>query len=86
VLEFLIDNIFVVVGGQVFQQFVEISMGTNCILLADLFLYSYEDEFIEKYLHEKKKYIAVAFNSTFRNIDEILSIKKKNDQDTHMSI
>jgi hypothetical protein len=37
-LEFLIDNIYVVVGGQVFQQSVGIPMGTNCApLLADLF-------------------------------------------------
>jgi hypothetical protein len=32
-LEFLIDNIFVVVGGHVFQQSVAISLGTNCITL-----------------------------------------------------
>jgi hypothetical protein len=55
-LEFLIDNIYVVVEGQVFQQSVEIPMGTNCAsLLADLFLYSYEAEFIQNLLHEKKK-------------------------------
>jgi hypothetical protein len=37
-LEFLIDNIFVIFGGRVFQQTVGISMGTNCaLLLADLF-------------------------------------------------
>jgi hypothetical protein len=29
-LEFLIDNTYVVVGGQVFQQSVGIPMGTNC--------------------------------------------------------
>jgi hypothetical protein len=29
-LEFLIDNIFVAVGGQVFQQIVGTTMGTNC--------------------------------------------------------
>jgi hypothetical protein len=47
-LEFLIDNIYVVVGGKVFQQSVGIPMGTNCVpLLADLFLYSYEAEFIQ---------------------------------------
>jgi hypothetical protein len=74
-LEFLIDNIDVVVGGQVFQQSVEIPMGTNCaLLLADLFLYSYKAEFIQKLLHEKKKSFAVAFNSTFRYIDDVLSI------------
>ena len=74
-LEFLIDNIYVVVGGQVFQQTVGIPMGRNCApLLADLFLYSYEAEFIRKLLHEKKKSLAVAFNSTFRCIDDVLSI------------
>jgi hypothetical protein len=75
-LEFLIDNICVVVGGQVFQQSVGIPMGTNCApLLADLFLYSYEAEFIQKLLHEKKKSLAVAFNSIFLYIDDVLSIK-----------
>jgi hypothetical protein len=50
-------------------------MGTNCAsLLADLFLYSYEAEFIQKLLHEKKESLAVAFNSTFRYIDDVLSI------------
>ena len=56
-------------------------MGTNCApLLADLFLYSYEAEFIQKLLHEKKKYLVVAFNSTLRYIDDVLSI---NDNDFH---
>jgi hypothetical protein len=68
-LEFLIDNIYVVVGGQVFQQSVGILMGTNSAsLLADLFLYSYEAEFIQRLLHEKKKSLVVAFNSTYRFI------------------
>jgi hypothetical protein len=65
-LEFLIDNIDVLVGGQVFQQSAGIPMGMNCApLLVDLFLYSHEAEFIQKLLHEKKKSLAVAFNSTF---------------------
>jgi hypothetical protein len=50
-------------------------MGTNCApLLADVFLYFYEAEFIQKLLHEKNKTLAVAFNSTFRYIDDVLSI------------
>jgi hypothetical protein len=50
-------------------------MGKKCPpLLADLFMYSYEAEFIQKFLHEKKKSLAVAFNSTFRYIDDGLSI------------
>jgi hypothetical protein len=45
----LIDNIFVSFGGTLFQQVVGIPMGTHCApLLADLFLYSYESEFLQK--------------------------------------
>ena len=55
-LEFLIDNIFVEFGGQVFQQTIGIPMGTNCApLLADLFLYSYEARFIQGLLQKKKR-------------------------------
>jgi hypothetical protein len=43
-------------------------------VLADLFLYSSEAEFIQKPVHEKKKSLAVAFYSTFRYIDDVLSI------------
>ena len=50
-LEFLIDNIFVVFAGKVFQQRVGIPMGTNCApLLADIFLYSYEADLIQSLL------------------------------------
>jgi hypothetical protein len=46
-LEFLIDNIFVFFGGTLFQQVVGIPMGTNCApLLDDLFLWSYESEWV----------------------------------------
>ena len=62
-------------GDQVFQQTVGVPTGTNCTpLLADLFLYSYEAEFIQKLLSQKKKKLAVAFNLTFRYIDDVLSI------------
>jgi hypothetical protein len=39
-------------------------------------LFSYEAEFIQNLLHEKKKSLAVAFNSTFRYINDVLSINK----------
>ena len=52
-LEFLIDNIFVMFGGTVFQQTDGIPMGTNCApLLTDLFFYSYKENFTQK--NEKK--------------------------------
>ena len=69
-LEFLVDNIFVVFAGKVFQQIVGIPMGTNCAtLLADLFLYSYEAEFIQSLLSTASR-----FNFTYRYIDDVLSI------------
>ena len=56
ILTFLVDNIFVVFGGKVFQQIVGIPMGTNYApLQADIFLYSYEAEFIESLLATWKK-------------------------------
>ena len=74
-LEFLVDNIFVVFGGKVFQQIVGIPMGTNCApLLADIFLYSYEAEFIQSLLSTGKKKLASQFNFTYRYIDDVLSI------------
>ena len=58
-LEFLIDNIFVILGGRVFQQTVDIPMGTNCApLLADLFVYSYEADFILGLLKKNEKKLA----------------------------
>jgi hypothetical protein len=55
-LEFLIDKIFVIFGGRIFQQTVGIHMSTNCApLLADLFLYSYEADFIQGLLKKNEK-------------------------------
>ena len=75
-LEYLIDNIFVEFGGRIFQQTIGIPMGTNCApLLADLFLYSYEAEFVQSLLQAGKKHLAQQFNFTYRYIDDVLSLK-----------
>ena len=74
-LEFLVDNIFVVFAGKVFKQAVCIPIGTNCVPLpADIFLYSYEAEFIQSLLSTGKKQLASRFNLTYRYIDDVLSI------------
>ena len=50
-------------------------MGTNCApLLTDLFLYSYEGEFIHNLIKSGKRQPAKSFNFTFRYIDDILSL------------
>ena len=64
-LEFLVDNVFVVFAGKVFQQTVGIPMGTNYApLLADIFLYSYEADFIQSLLSTGKKHLASRFSLT----------------------
>jgi hypothetical protein len=48
-------------------------MGTNCApLLAYLFLYSYEEDFIQGLLQKNEKKLARSFNFPFRYIDDAL--------------
>jgi hypothetical protein len=63
-LEYVIDNIFTMVGGRVFLQ-------TICILL---FLYSYGADFIQGFLKENEKKLARSFNFTFRYIADVLAL------------
>jgi hypothetical protein len=74
-LEFLIDNIFVFFGGRVFQQTVGIPMGASCApLLADLFLYLYEGDFIQGSLKKNERKLGGSFNFTVRYLDDVLSL------------
>ena len=75
IVQFLVDNIFVVFNGKVFQQIVGIPMNANCApLLAKIFLYSYEAEFIQYLLSAVKKQLASQLSFTYRYIDDVLSI------------
>ena len=50
-------------------------MGTNCApLLANSFLYSYESEFLQNLVKDKKIHEARALNFRYRYIDDVLSI------------
>ena len=50
-------------------------MGTNCApLLAKLFLYSYEVDFIQELLKKNEKKLACSFNFTFHYIHDVLSL------------
>ena len=79
---FFIESTFVVFGERLFQQTFGIPMGTNCApLLADLFLYSYEADFIHGLLKKNKKKLARSFNFTFRYIDGVLSLNNSKPSD-----
>ena len=66
---------FVIFGGCVFQQTVGIPMDTYCApLLADLFLHSYEADFIQELLKKNEKKLARSFNFTLRYTEDVLSL------------
>ena len=53
-------------------------MGTNCApLMADLFLYSHENEFLNKLVKEGKRNLARKFNLFYRYIDDLISFNNK---------
>ena len=65
-------------GGQLFRQAVGIPMRPNCApLLADLFLYSYENEFLDKPIKEGKRKLARNFSLSYHYIDDLISFNNK---------
>ena len=55
-----------------------VPMLTNCAsLLADLFLYSYENEFLDKLVKEGKRKLGRKFNLSYRYIDDLISFNNK---------
>ena len=50
-------------------------MGTNCApLVADLFLFCYERDFMLSLLNANQSEVIEAFNSTSRSLDDLLNI------------
>ena len=77
-IKFLIDNIFVQFGGLLFRQVIGIPMGTNCApLLADLFLYSYENEFLDNMIKSGHRRLARSFNLCYRYIYDLIVFNNK---------
>ena len=78
IIEFLVDNIYIRFGGQLFQQTVGIPMGPNYVsLLADSFPYSYENEFLHKLIKEGKRKLARKFNLSYHYINDFISFSNK---------
>ena len=77
-IEFLIGNIFVQFGGCLFRQVIGIPVGTNCApLLADLFLYSYQYQFLDNMIRSGHRRLAKSFNLCFRYIDDLIVFNNK---------
>ena len=74
-LHYLLDNIFIRFGSNLYRQTVGIPMGTNCApLVADLFLFCYERDFMLSLSDNNQTDIFEAFNSISRYLDDLLSI------------
>ena len=70
-LHYFLDNIFIRFGLKIYRQIVGIPMGTNCApLVADLFLFCYERDFMLSLSDNNQTDIIEAFNSTSRYLDD----------------
>ena len=66
-LSYPLDNIYIRLGNKLYRQTVGIPMGTNCApLVADLFLFCYERDFMTSFSNHNQTDIIEAFNSTSR--------------------
>ena len=74
-LSFLLDNIYIRFVTKLYRQIAGIPMGTNCApLVADLFLFCYERDFMKNLSSDNKADVIKAFNLTFRYLSDLLNI------------
>ena len=67
--------IYIRFGSKLYRRIVGIPMCTNCVpLVADLFLFCYERDFMLSLSDNNQTDIIEAFNSTSRYLDDLLNI------------
>ena len=72
---YLLVNIYIRFGTTLYRQIVGIPMGTNCApLVADLFLFCYEKDFMTSRFDVKQAEIIEAYKSTYIYLDDLLNI------------
>ena len=74
-LSFLLDNIYIRFDTMLYRQIVGIPKSTNCApLVADLFLFCYERDFMNYFSNGNQADIMKEFNSTSHYLDDLLNI------------
>ena len=74
-LSYLLDDIYIRFGNKLYRHIVGIPIGTNCApLVADLFLFSYERDFMTSLPTDNQTNIIEAFNLIPRYLDDLLNI------------
>ena len=69
-LSYLLDNSYIKFGNKLYRQIVGIPMGTNCApLVADLFLFSYERDYMTSHSDVKQANIIKALRHLSQPLD-----------------
>ena len=73
-----LDNIYIRFVTKLYRQIVGIPIGTNCApLVADLYLFCYERDFMKDLPSDNQADIISAFNSASRYLDDLLNIDNR---------
>ena len=71
-ITFLLDNIYIRFGSELYRQIVGIPMGTNCApLVAELILFCYQRDFVLSLSDDNQSEVIEAFSSTSRYLDDL---------------
>ena len=74
-LHYHLDNIFIRFVSKLYRQIICIPMGTNCApLVADLFLFCYERDYMLSISDNNQADVVEAFFSTSWYLDDLLNI------------
>ena len=72
----ILKNVYIRFGSKLYRQIVGIPLGTNCApLVADLFLFCYDRDFMLSFSEDNQSDVIEAFNSTSRCLDDLLNIE-----------
>ena len=72
--EYLIDNVYIKVGNNLYRQTIGIPMGTDCApQLANLFLFHYEYLYMKNLMRDNLCMVK-RFSNTVRYIDDLLTL------------
>ena len=75
---FVLDNIYFRFGTKLYRQIVGIPIGTNCApLVADLFLFCNEMDFMISLSRDTEAETIEAFNSTSKYLDDLLNMNSR---------
>jgi len=75
ILRFLLDSSFIKFGVDIYNQVTGIPMAANYApLVADLFLFCYESEFMKNLSKSNYLNLIVKFNNTYRYPDDLYSL------------